>query len=490
MNLDESQPNAIKTEPMPDAAESQVEHVIAHCKERRFTGLLRVYAREGQGELWFLSGIRDDARFGVSTGDEALDRLSRATDPKFEAVPRLPSPVGGFKKGQLTPEGSLAEFRPVDLLRYCETYALTCALELESNGKAARVIYEIGELVSVDTEASNEVVGEMLEATEGTYRFVMAPFELPADVPIQVPQAVPSGKPLWTEYLKPAPATAVASAEDEVKAEEVKRKAAEIAARPKVPAGASPVVSVGGASDSADQAKRKAEAEAAEAKRKADAEAEAKRKADAAAAEAKRKADAEAEARRRAAQAAQAAEAKRKAEAEAQRKAELEAEAKRKAEAEAAEAKRKADEEAEAKRKAEAEAAEAKRKADEEAEAKRKAEAEAAEAKRKADEEAKSVSLSEDEMARDVAAKRRAAAERRALAEAEAEAKHSELRKRKEAVTTEGKGQSATGKKRSSGAKDKVEVSSNPPPPQKSYGIWILLVLVVIGVGLYFFSRR
>ena len=44
------------------AAESLVEQVIKQCREGRFTGLLRVRAKEGDGELRFLSGIRDDVR--------------------------------------------------------------------------------------------------------------------------------------------------------------------------------------------------------------------------------------------------------------------------------------------------------------------------------------------------------------------------------------------------------------------------------------------
>ena len=61
---------------MPDRAGSLVEQVVSHCKKMRFTGVLRIYAREGDGELIFLSGIRDQVRFGVSTGDEALERLA------------------------------------------------------------------------------------------------------------------------------------------------------------------------------------------------------------------------------------------------------------------------------------------------------------------------------------------------------------------------------------------------------------------------------
>ncbi len=184
-----------------------------------------------------------------------------------------------------------------------------------------------------------------------------------------------------------------------------------------------------------EDAARKAAAEAAEAKRRADEEAaaEAKRRADEqAAAEAKR--HAEEEAARKAA--ADAAEAKRQADEEAARKAAADAEAKRRADEQAAvEAKRRAEEEAA--RKAAADAAEAKRRADEEAA--QKAAADAAEAKRRADEQAAAEAKrhAEEEAARKAAADA-AEAKRRADEQAAAEAKrHAEEEAARKAAEAE-----------------------------------------------------
>src|SRR5687767_4493893 len=108
-----------------------LERVLEHCKEGRFTGIVRMRAREGVGEVWLLSGITDGFSFGVSSGDEAKERMLRATDPHFELSSRLPSPAGGFKKPFPT-QGQLGEILAVDLMRYAEVYALTCELNLES----------------------------------------------------------------------------------------------------------------------------------------------------------------------------------------------------------------------------------------------------------------------------------------------------------------------------------------------------------------------
>ncbi|HYO98124.1 MAG TPA: hypothetical protein VER33_26650, partial [Polyangiaceae bacterium] len=323
---------------MQDADRTLMARVLEHCAEGRFTGVLRVRAHEGQGELRFLSGIQDDVRFGTSSGDEALERLMRATNPEFEAVPRLPSLSGSFKKGSpLPPEGPLGEIRPVDLLRYCELNALTCSLELVCGGTIARAQYVMGELESVESDAGGaEVIARLLDATEGSYRFILPAFELPAGVRARALSERAAAGASAAAPLKVSSAAADPQAEA--------RRKAEVDA----------------------EARRRAEAEA-EARRKAEAEAEARRRTEAEA-EARRQAQAEAEARRKA---EAEAEARRKAEAEARRKAQLEAEARRKVRAEAeAEARRKAEAEAEARRRAEAEA-EARRKAEAEAEAQR-----------------------------------------------------------------------------------------------------------------------
>ena len=158
---------------MSDRPESLVEKVLAHLRDARFTGVLRVRTPRAEGEIWFLSGIREETRFGVSAGEEAFERLVKATNPRFEAAPRLPGLTGGFKRN-LSTTGSLAEVKPVELLRYCESHALTGVLELTSRGKHAKVSYQTGELLSIEGERpGGDSLSEMLESTEGEYLFTL-----------------------------------------------------------------------------------------------------------------------------------------------------------------------------------------------------------------------------------------------------------------------------------------------------------------------------
>ena len=165
---------------------TSIDGLVAHCQSGRFTGILRMRAREGIGEVWFLSGVADEVHFGTSTGDEAMERMRKASDATYELVARLPHPGGGFKK-RFPSKGSIATATPVTLMRYCEQYALTGTLAVESGGVLVEVKYELGELVSVETTADDDGITKMLEAHEGTYELTLPRVELPAGTPVLPP---------------------------------------------------------------------------------------------------------------------------------------------------------------------------------------------------------------------------------------------------------------------------------------------------------------
>jgi hypothetical protein len=289
--------------------ESPAQRVIDHIVAERFTGLLRVRAREADGELWFLAGIQEDARFGMSRGEDALQRILKVTEASFEAEQRLPSLTGGFKT-RVPEKGSFADAQPVVLMRYCEEFALTCTLELIGKVHQVRITYRTGELLTIDSGAGgNDALPALLESTEGTYQFELPPFELPAGVSRPRRSSFPGA--ITTGAASPAPAAAKTSLADRVD-----RSLSSGGSAP-------PVAAAPAASDVAEQ-KRQADAREAETRRKAEAEreAETRRQADA---EARRQAEARREAEARAQREAEdrrRADAKREAEAQAERDAE------------------------------------------------------------------------------------------------------------------------------------------------------------------------
>ncbi len=195
---------------MPEQMSADFEQVMAQCSRGCFTGLLRVRTREGNGEVRFLSGIQDGVRFDTMEGDAALERLLAASDPEFEAVSSLP-PIAGSTE-PVPPEGGLHRLHAAQLMRYCESNSLTCALELEVEGRVLTARYRLGELLSI--EPDSEHTSRLAEAKEGLYRFRLPRFELPANVqqrrsvPAAAPKAAPAPAPVAAAkpVAKPSPA--------------------------------------------------------------------------------------------------------------------------------------------------------------------------------------------------------------------------------------------------------------------------------------------
>src|SRR6185369_3250778 len=108
--------------------------------------------------------------------------------PRVELVACLPNPHGGFRKGHPM-EGELGSVLPVDLLRFCERHSLTCTIELRTADSSGEVVYRLGELVSVRCDAGTDrAVAQMLEWSDGRYKFVLPTVEMPAFSPVRVEQ--------------------------------------------------------------------------------------------------------------------------------------------------------------------------------------------------------------------------------------------------------------------------------------------------------------
>lgn len=174
------------------------EQVVDTCARGCFTGLLRVRTREGSGELRFLSGIQDGVRFGSMEGDAALERLQAASDPEFEVISSLP-PIDGSSTEPVPIEGRLEDLHAAQLMRYCESNSLTCALELEVDGRVLTARYRLGELLSV--EPDSEHTSRLAEAKKGSYRFRLPRFELPEHV---AQRRAASARPAAAVQPKPA----------------------------------------------------------------------------------------------------------------------------------------------------------------------------------------------------------------------------------------------------------------------------------------------
>jgi hypothetical protein len=195
------------------------------------------------GEVHLLAGGVSDALHGGKSTDDALDKLRAAKPTRFRVEQRLPNPTDGDLTYPGPDSGTLEGRALAHLMRYCEDYVITCAIEVWRGNETARVEYKRGEIgnVTVGGIDAPERLAEVMQWTSGNYRLIVQPLKLPAVAPKR-PQAAAAA----AKVPAPAPSAQAARSGSATKtifgmpaAEIIKARAAAEAAKAAA-AGASP----------------------------------------------------------------------------------------------------------------------------------------------------------------------------------------------------------------------------------------------------------
>ena len=150
------------------------------------------------GEIHMVAGGVYEALAGELRGDDAMEHLRDVSPLSFRLQPRLPNPDDG---GLLIPgpsEGTLAERPPAQLMRYCELYVLTCALEIWRDTDRATIGYDKGEIVTtiVNGAEATDRLSEVINWDSGGYRIVLAELTLP-----EPPKAAPKSQGVGSKTM-------------------------------------------------------------------------------------------------------------------------------------------------------------------------------------------------------------------------------------------------------------------------------------------------
>ncbi len=142
------------------------------------------------GEVHLLAGGVSDALHGGKSTDDALDKLRAAKPTRFRVEQRLPNPADGDLTYPGPESGTLESRALAHLMRYCEDYVISCAIEVWRGNENARVEYKRGEIgnVTVGGIDAPERLAEVMKWSSGNYRLVVPPIKLPAVAPKR-PQA-------------------------------------------------------------------------------------------------------------------------------------------------------------------------------------------------------------------------------------------------------------------------------------------------------------
>ena len=97
------------------------------------------------GEVHLLAGGVSDALYAGKSTDDALDKLRAAKPTRFRVEQRLPNPTDGDLTYPGPDSGTLETRTLAHLMRYCEDYVITCAIEVWRGNENARVEYKRGE---------------------------------------------------------------------------------------------------------------------------------------------------------------------------------------------------------------------------------------------------------------------------------------------------------------------------------------------------------
>lgn len=156
------------------------------------------------GEVHLVAGGVSDSIYNGKATDDALDRLLTVTPARFRVESRLPHPQTG-DLGNPGPDAGTLDGRPLaHLMRYCEDYVITCAIEVWRGNETARVDYRRGEIsgVTVGGIDAPERLAEVMQWASGNYRLNVPPINLPAQAPKRTTAAA---MPILAPEPAPAP---------------------------------------------------------------------------------------------------------------------------------------------------------------------------------------------------------------------------------------------------------------------------------------------
>src|SRR5579862_4073504 len=160
------------------------------------------------GEVHLVAGGVSDSIYDGQATDDALDRLLTITPARFRVDPVLPHPTTG-SLADPGPDAGTLDGRPLaHLMRYCEDYVITCAIEVWRGNETARVDYRRGEIsgVTVGGIDAPERLAEVMQWSSGNYRLVVPEFKLPATAPKRAKSSTATPAPV------PAPAPSAQAA--------------------------------------------------------------------------------------------------------------------------------------------------------------------------------------------------------------------------------------------------------------------------------------
>jgi hypothetical protein len=203
--------DAAAAKPGVEWSAGDLDDLIAILSAPAVSARVEVLAPTGDavlGEVHLLAGGVSDSIYGGKATDDALDRLRADKPTRFRVEQRLPNPADGNLSEAGPETGTLDGRALAHLMRYCEDYVISCAIDVWRGNETARVEYKRGEIsgVTVGGIDAPERLAEVMQWSSGNYRLVVPEFKLPASAPKREKAATATPAPV------PAPAASAQAA--------------------------------------------------------------------------------------------------------------------------------------------------------------------------------------------------------------------------------------------------------------------------------------
>jgi hypothetical protein len=156
-------------------SDTSLKALLDACHKHLVTGAIKIESGKKSGVLVLRAGAVDQARFGDSVGDAAVDAMLALEDGSYELSQQLPDLSGELGRAAAL-EGAVDQVSVVQIMRHCENNALSAVITVINDFDRGEIHYRAGELekVMLNGERNDDAIVAMLAWPKARYR-VSAP---------------------------------------------------------------------------------------------------------------------------------------------------------------------------------------------------------------------------------------------------------------------------------------------------------------------------
>ena len=156
-------------------SDTSLKALLEACHKHLVTGAIKIESGKKSGVVVLRAGAVDQARFGDSVGDAAVDAMLALDDGSYELSQQLPDLSGELGRAAAL-EGAVDQVSVVQIMRHCENNALSAVITIINDFDRGEIHYRAGELekVTLNGEDNDDAIVTMLGWAKARYR-VSAP---------------------------------------------------------------------------------------------------------------------------------------------------------------------------------------------------------------------------------------------------------------------------------------------------------------------------